>query len=129
MDGSAVLIGAGVGGLTAAIALRRQGWDVTVYERAPGLEAVGAGLAMAPNALVALDTLGLGAAVRALAALQGGRGHPAGGRPLVVADERRGRAGAVRQTDDRAAPGRTAGRAGLRRPRSGAAARCNGVGR
>lgn len=74
MAGSAVVIGAGVGGLSAAIALRGRGWDVTVYERAPGLEVVGAGLAMAPNALRALDRLGLGGAARALAALQGDAG-------------------------------------------------------
>lgn len=70
----AVVIGAGVGGLAAAIALQRRGWDVTVCERAPGLENVGAGIAIAPNALRALDTMDLGEQVRTRAALQGDAG-------------------------------------------------------
>jgi 2-polyprenyl-6-methoxyphenol hydroxylase-like FAD-dependent oxidoreductase len=47
----AVIVGAGIGGLTAAVALQRQGWDVTVAERASALEPVGAGLGLGPNAL------------------------------------------------------------------------------
>jgi 2-polyprenyl-6-methoxyphenol hydroxylase-like FAD-dependent oxidoreductase len=70
----AVVIGAGVGGLAAGVALQRRGWDVTVLERAAALENVGAGLAVAPNALKALDALGLGDEIRALAALQGEAG-------------------------------------------------------
>jgi 2-polyprenyl-6-methoxyphenol hydroxylase-like FAD-dependent oxidoreductase len=70
----AVVIGAGVGGLAAGAALQRRGWDVSVLERAAGLEAVGAGLALAPNALRALDVLGLGDQVRAQSALQGDAG-------------------------------------------------------
>ncbi|HYN92917.1 MAG TPA: FAD-dependent oxidoreductase [Pilimelia sp.] len=70
----AVVIGAGVGGLTAAVALQRRGWNVTLYERAGALEAVGAGIAVAPNALRALDTIGVGDEVRALAELQGDAG-------------------------------------------------------
>jgi 2-polyprenyl-6-methoxyphenol hydroxylase-like FAD-dependent oxidoreductase len=67
----AVVVGAGFGGLTAAVALRRRGWDVTVVERAPDLRPVGSGLAVAPNGLRALDELGLGDAVRKLSALTG----------------------------------------------------------
>jgi 2-polyprenyl-6-methoxyphenol hydroxylase-like FAD-dependent oxidoreductase len=70
----AIVVGAGVGGLAAGVALQRRGWDVTVLERAPALENVGAGLAVAPNALKALDALGLGGEIRALAALQGEAG-------------------------------------------------------
>jgi len=70
----AVVIGAGIGGLTAGVALARHGWGVTVVERAPALEAVGAGLGIAPNALHALDALGLGDALRARAAIQGNAG-------------------------------------------------------
>ncbi|GAA0512042.1 monooxygenase [Paractinoplanes deccanensis] len=63
-----------MGGLSAAVALQRRGWTVTVAERAPALENVGAGLAIAPNGLRALDVLGLGDRVRSLAALQGTAG-------------------------------------------------------
>ncbi len=70
----AVVVGAGIGGLTAAAALRQQGWAVTVLERAASIEPVGAGLAMAPNALRALDVIGVGDPVRKLAAFQGSGG-------------------------------------------------------
>lgn len=61
---SAAVVGAGIGGLATAVALRRTGWSVTVHERADALRAVGAGLSLGPNAVHALDALGLGAAVR-----------------------------------------------------------------
>ncbi len=64
----AVVVGAGIGGLAAALALRSKGWGVEVYERAARLEKIGAGLAIAPNALRSLDVLGLGDRVRELAA-------------------------------------------------------------
>ena len=67
----AVVVGAGIGGLTAAVALQRRGWDVTVAERAPALEPVGAGLGLGPNALHALDAIGLGDDVRRFSAVQG----------------------------------------------------------
>ncbi|MFF8816102.1 FAD-dependent monooxygenase [Streptomyces pactum] len=83
----AVVIGAGIGGLTAAAALHRQGWAVTVLERSASLEPVGAGIALAPNALRALDTIGLGAPVRELSAWQGDGGVRApGGRWLARTD-------------------------------------------
>ncbi|MEV4890450.1 FAD-dependent monooxygenase [Nonomuraea sp. NPDC055795] len=71
---TAVVIGGGVGGLTAGLALRLKGWDVTVLERAPALENVGSGLAVSPNGLRALDTVGLGDPVRELARVQGAAG-------------------------------------------------------
>jgi 2-polyprenyl-6-methoxyphenol hydroxylase-like FAD-dependent oxidoreductase len=61
----AVVVGGGLGGLAAGIALRRVGIDVTVLEQAPRLEAVGAGLGLAANALQALERLGVGDQVRA----------------------------------------------------------------
>ncbi|WP_043630168.1 FAD-dependent monooxygenase [Nonomuraea candida] len=69
--GRAVVIGGGVGGLTAGVALRRKGWDVTVLERAPAIEPVGSGLAISANALKALDVLDLGDRVRASATAEG----------------------------------------------------------
>jgi 2-polyprenyl-6-methoxyphenol hydroxylase-like FAD-dependent oxidoreductase len=60
----AVVVGGGIGGLATAIALRRAGHEVVVVERTTALEEVGAGLSMAPNALAALDWLGLGDELR-----------------------------------------------------------------
>jgi len=53
------IIGAGVGGLTAAIGLQRAGAEVTVLERARGPAFVGAGLSLFGNGFTALDTVGL----------------------------------------------------------------------
>lgn len=99
--GTAIVVGAGVAGLTAAAALRRRGWRVDVYERAPVLEPVGAGIALAPNAVKALDSLGFHDWIDQAAVIQGSGGvrRPDGrwlahtdlgavarafGRPLVV---------------------------------------------
>jgi 2-polyprenyl-6-methoxyphenol hydroxylase-like FAD-dependent oxidoreductase len=85
--GHAVVAGAGIGGLTAAVALRQQGWDVTVLERAPALEPVGSGLGLGPNALHALDAIGLGDEVRRFSAVQGHGGvRRPDGRWLVRTD-------------------------------------------
>ena len=54
------VIGAGIGGLTAAVSLRRAGFDVRVYEQAPLLTEVGGGINMGPNAARILYRLGLG---------------------------------------------------------------------
>lgn len=56
----AVVAGGGIGGLAAGAALSRRGWRVTVCERAPVLAGIGAGIVLAPNALRALDSIGLG---------------------------------------------------------------------
>ncbi|MBO0714418.1 MAG: FAD-dependent monooxygenase [Acidimicrobiales bacterium] len=61
------VIGGGIGGLTAAQALRQRGLEVRVYEAAPELKEIGAGVALGPNAMKALRLLGLEAAVRAVA--------------------------------------------------------------
>ena len=59
-DISVSVIGAGMGGLTAALALQKLGFKVRVYEQAPGLGEVGAGLTISPNATRALEFVGLG---------------------------------------------------------------------
>ncbi|MEU1799871.1 FAD-dependent monooxygenase [Streptomyces sp. NPDC019937] len=55
----AIVVGAGIGGLTAAIALRKAGLDVEVHERANQLTAAGSGLSVMSNALAALDSIDL----------------------------------------------------------------------
>ncbi|CAG9168996.1 FAD-dependent monooxygenase [Cupriavidus respiraculi] len=60
--------GAGIGGLAAAIALRKLGQQVVVYEQAPRFARVGADINLTPNAVRALDGLGVGAALRETAA-------------------------------------------------------------
>ena len=52
-----VIAGAGIAGLTAAIAFARQGFSVQLYEQAPELEEAGAGLQLSPNATRLLDSL------------------------------------------------------------------------
>jgi len=59
---SVAIIGAGIGGLTAALALLRRGWRVRVYEQAAVLNEVGAGISISPGAGAGLLSLGLGRA-------------------------------------------------------------------
>jgi 2-polyprenyl-6-methoxyphenol hydroxylase-like FAD-dependent oxidoreductase len=66
-DAAKVMVaGGGIGGLSAAIALRRAGFEVAVFERAAELREVGAGLLLAANAQKALGKLGLADAVARL---------------------------------------------------------------
>ncbi|CAM5344214.1 monooxygenase [Streptomyces avidinii] len=65
--GTAVVVGAGVGGLATAIGLRRAGWAVTVLERRSAPERYGTAFGIHPTAQAALDRLGLGEALRARA--------------------------------------------------------------
>jgi salicylate hydroxylase len=58
------IIGGGIGGLSAAIALQRSGHRVTVYEQAAQFMRVGADVNLTPNAVRALDGLGVGAGLR-----------------------------------------------------------------
>ena len=66
MNGTAVVVGGGIGGLATAVALHRIGWTATVLEAADRPREVGAGLSLSPNALRALDAIGLGTAARAI---------------------------------------------------------------
>jgi 2-polyprenyl-6-methoxyphenol hydroxylase-like FAD-dependent oxidoreductase len=56
---TALIVGAGIGGLAAGIALRRRGWTVRIYERRSTSRELGFGLLLAPNAIAALSELGI----------------------------------------------------------------------
>jgi 2-polyprenyl-6-methoxyphenol hydroxylase-like FAD-dependent oxidoreductase len=56
---SALIVGAGIGGLSAALALRQVGWLVRIFERAASARELGFGLGLAPNAMAALRELGV----------------------------------------------------------------------
>ena len=72
----ALVIGAGIGGLSAAIALRKAGVETVVFERARELREIGAGISQAANATRALNELGLADALQGI------------GTPIEVADIR-----------------------------------------
>ena len=55
-----IVAGGGIGGLAAALALVRQGFEVTVLEQAPEIGEIGAGIQLGPNAFHAFDALGIG---------------------------------------------------------------------
>jgi 2-polyprenyl-6-methoxyphenol hydroxylase-like FAD-dependent oxidoreductase len=59
MKGKVIIIGAGIGGLTTAIALRQAGFAVDVFERAPELKEIGAGIGLSANAIRVLKHFGL----------------------------------------------------------------------
>jgi FAD-dependent urate hydroxylase len=61
-----LIIGGGIGGLAATLALRQAGFDVQVFESVPEIKIVGAGLAIWSNALNALRQIGLADAVQAM---------------------------------------------------------------
>lgn len=87
MKKRAIVIGAGIGGLTAAIALQRIGYETAVYERSADIRFVGAGLGIGANAVQALERLDLARPVleagRALSEL---RIVTAGGKTLLRTD-------------------------------------------
>ncbi|MGY0498022.1 FAD-dependent monooxygenase [Nocardia sp. FBN12] len=61
---TAIVVGGGIGGMAAALALVGRGWSVQVLERVPEVTEVGSGISLWSNALRALDALGVGDAVR-----------------------------------------------------------------
>ena len=82
---SAIVVGAGIGGLSAAIALQKSGWNTEVIERATRIDPVGAGLTLQPNAVLALRRLGCSDDVEHVGAhLRFGGLRRADGSPLSV---------------------------------------------
>jgi 3-hydroxybenzoate 6-monooxygenase len=59
-----IVVGGGIGGLAAALALVRQGFRVKVLEQAPEIGEIGAGIQLGPNAFHAFDALGIGEKAR-----------------------------------------------------------------
>lgn len=67
----AIILGAGIGGLTAALFLQKQGWEVVIYEKKESLSEFGAGIVLAANAMYVLHQLGLAEQVQAAGAKVG----------------------------------------------------------
>ena len=59
-----LLVGGGIGGMAAALALARLGVSIDLLEQSAAIGEIGAGLQLGPNAFAALDALGVGEAVR-----------------------------------------------------------------
>jgi 2-polyprenyl-6-methoxyphenol hydroxylase-like FAD-dependent oxidoreductase len=76
-----VIVGGGIAGLSAAIALRHGGHDVVVLERAPRIDPAGAGITLFANAMRALDRLGAREAIAA-------RGAPASWSAILTREGR-----------------------------------------
>lgn len=102
----AIVIGAGIGGLSAAIALRRAGVEALVFERTRELKELGAGLSLTANATKALNGLGLTDALRGLgipirvAEIRAWRGEVLARIPTWQLDEKVGaRSAAVHRAD------------------------------
>ena len=67
-----LVVGAGLGGLSAASCLMKAGFDVEIYEQAPALGEVGAGIQISANAMHVMRHLGLGEAIAELGVKPGG---------------------------------------------------------
>lgn len=87
-----LVVGAGIGGLTAALAFARAGFGVDVIERAEGLQEAGAGLQLSPNALSVLRQLALdpadlrGVAADRVTLRSGASGRPIARVPVIASD-------------------------------------------
>jgi 2-polyprenyl-6-methoxyphenol hydroxylase-like FAD-dependent oxidoreductase len=73
MSNNIAIVGAGIGGLTAALSLIRQGIGVDVYEQAPELKELGAGVQISSNGTRVLYALGLGEAIDRLGVIVAGK--------------------------------------------------------
>lgn len=61
-----LIVGGGIGGLTAAACLQRSGFDVALFEQSPDLGEVGAGIQLSANAMHVLNDIGIGGAIDCL---------------------------------------------------------------
>ncbi|MHA3081585.1 3-hydroxybenzoate 6-monooxygenase [Acinetobacter sp. ANC 5383] len=66
-DQPVLIAGGGIGGFAAALALSKQGFKVQVFEQAPEIGEIGAGIQLGPNAFHAFDALGIGEIARSKA--------------------------------------------------------------
>src|SRR6201991_889912 len=73
MSNNVAIVGAGIGGVTAGLALIRQGIGVDVYEQAPGPRELGAGVQISSNGTRVLYALGLGEAAERLGVVVAGK--------------------------------------------------------
>lgn len=116
--GNAIVVGGGIGGLSAAAAMTREGWTVTVLKQAPAFGAVGAGIALAPKCGASVGLAWPGRRAPRSGHGAGRRRHQDRLRPLAAANPDRGAAAAVRGADVRLAPLRPAQDADGRQQRS-----------
>lgn len=68
MDKRVLIVGGGIGGMAAALACGRTGWQIQLFERASAFSEVGAGVQIGPNVVRQLQQWGLDAALQAVAA-------------------------------------------------------------
>src|SRR6266852_4817912 len=73
MQNKVAIVGGGIGGLTAALALIRQGIEVEVHEQAPELKELGAGVQISSNGTRVLYALGLGETVEKVGVIVAGK--------------------------------------------------------
>ena len=66
-SGPVLVVGGGIGGMAAALALTQAGFEVDLFEQAPEIGEIGAGIQLGPNAFAAADALGCGPSARARA--------------------------------------------------------------
>ena len=68
------IIGAGIGGMSAALGLAQSGFKVNIFEQAPELSEVGAGLTITPNSTNGLNYLNLGEGIKSFVMCQTNQG-------------------------------------------------------
>ena len=120
---TALIVGAGIGGLAAGIALRRAGWRARIFERAAAPRELGFALNLAPNAVAALRALGVAGRIEAEAhrtrtvELRRLDGRPLKRLDVAALDAPAPSLMALRQTRPRRAARRDAGRGSRARQR------------